>query len=145
MIVLMASSAAFPHQARQALRSAGAGKYAEVDLGQADFARVFARDAEVGGHGDLQPSADTMAIDRGDHELRSVLQPEQHFIRVQAEVILEGWIDRGQHFDVRASREKLVAYAREHDHVHIVIHARPEDRSEERRVGKECRSRWSPY
>src|SRR2546429_2997672 len=22
---------------------------------------------------------------------------------------------------------------------------RPEDRSEERRVGKECRSRWSPY
>ena len=21
----------------------------------------------------------------------------------------------------------------------------PEDRSEERRVGKECRSRWSPY
>src|SRR3712207_9057273 len=23
--------------------------------------------------------------------------------------------------------------------------AHPEDRSEERRVGKECRSRWSPY
>ena len=22
---------------------------------------------------------------------------------------------------------------------------RPDDRSEERRVGKECRSRWSPY
>src|SRR2546429_9874016 len=26
-----------------------------------------------------------------------------------------------------------------------VIAARSEDRSEERRVGKECRSRWSPY
>ena len=25
------------------------------------------------------------------------------------------------------------------------IHARPAGRSEERRVGKECRSRWSPY
>ena len=25
------------------------------------------------------------------------------------------------------------------------IEVRPEDRSEERRVGKECRSRWSPY
>src|SRR2546422_5093943 len=24
-------------------------------------------------------------------------------------------------------------------------HMRPETRSEERRVGKECRSRWSPY
>ena len=26
-----------------------------------------------------------------------------------------------------------------------VIVTRPTDRSEERRVGKECRSRWSPY
>src|SRR5256885_9287373 len=25
------------------------------------------------------------------------------------------------------------------------VGARPEERSEERRVGKECRSRWSPY
>src|SRR2546426_4560879 len=25
------------------------------------------------------------------------------------------------------------------------VHVRVEDRSEERRVGKECRSRWSPY
>ena len=24
-------------------------------------------------------------------------------------------------------------------------HHKPDDRSEERRVGKECRSRWSPY
>src|ERR1019366_2617871 len=44
---------AFPDQARQALRSAGAGKHAEVDLGQADLAGVFAGDAEVGSHGDL--------------------------------------------------------------------------------------------
>ena len=29
------------------------------------------------------------------------------------------------------------------DFVHIVKH--PKWRSEERRVGKECRSRWSPY
>ena len=27
----------------------------------------------------------------------------------------------------------------------ISIHALREERSEERRVGKECRSRWSPY
>src|SRR5260221_14139048 len=25
------------------------------------------------------------------------------------------------------------------------LRARPDERSEERRVGKECRSRWSPY
>ena len=28
---------------------------------------------------------------------------------------------------------------------HADDRARPEARSEERRVGKECRSRWSPY
>src|SRR3989454_10853103 len=28
---------------------------------------------------------------------------------------------------------------------HAAIRARLEERSEERRVGKECRSRWSPY
>ena len=27
----------------------------------------------------------------------------------------------------------------------IVFGAAPQERSEERRVGKECRSRWSPY
>ena len=103
------------------------GKHAEVDFGQADLARVFAGDPEVGRHGDLQPSANAMAVDRGDHELRRVLQPQQCFVCVQAEVILERRIDRGQHLDVRASGEKLVAHAGEHDHVHIVIHARPED------------------
>src|SRR3712207_6375065 len=35
--------------------------------------------------------------------------------------------------------EALAGYA---DRVAVTIHA---DRSEERRVGKECRSRWSPY
>ena len=27
----------------------------------------------------------------------------------------------------------------------VVLHPHPSRRSEERRVGKECRSRWSPY
>src|SRR2546429_7461005 len=30
-------------------------------------------------------------------------------------------------------------------HLASVIVSRPTERSEERRVGKECRSRWSPY
>ena len=51
----------------------------------------------------------------------------------------------GQHvvgdlFD--SSRTKLVSYNRK-SHVQIICVCDP--RSEERRVGKECRSRWSPY
>ena len=30
-------------------------------------------------------------------------------------------------------------------HSNIVLPSTPRPRSEERRVGKECRSRWSPY
>ena len=37
---------------------------------------------------------------------------------------------------------KLVTSMKNHD---IVIHLAAQIRSEERRVGKECRSRWSPY
>ena len=37
--------------------------------------------------------------------------------------------------------EEILAAAKEHDVGLIVIG----NRSEERRVGKECRSRWSPY
>src|SRR5580658_519910 len=57
---------AFPDQARQTLRSAGAGEHAEVDLGQSDLPRIFARDSQIGSHRDLESSADAMAIDRGD-------------------------------------------------------------------------------
>ena len=31
------------------------------------------------------------------------------------------------------------------DYARVKDRAKEEDRSEERRVGKECRSRWSPY
>src|ERR1035441_11068106 len=37
--------------------------------------------------------------------------------------------------------ELLGELCRQHPHAHVMT----VDRSEERRVGKECRSRWSPY
>src|SRR2546426_11379084 len=44
--------------------------------------------------------------------------------------------------------ESLITYGREQRGVGAPTYAyrlSPEGRSEERRVGKECRSRWSPY
>ena len=32
-----------------------------------------------------------------------------------------------------------------HEHFQLVMEKASAERSEERRVGKECRSRWSPY
>ena len=39
----------------------------------------------------------------------------------------------------------LRIFQNEHEPPKIEIYDRLEQRSEERRVGKECRSRWSPY
>ena len=118
---------ALAHHARQALRAAGAGKHAEVHFRQADLARVLARNADVGRHGDFQPTADAVTVDGRDHQLGRVLQAQQHLVGVQAEVVLEGRIDAGQHLDVRARGEELVARAGQHDHVDVVVHARLED------------------
>ena len=57
---------------------------------------VFARDAEVGRHGDFQPAAHAVAVDGRNHQLGRVFEPQQHFVGVQAKVILEGRIDAGK-------------------------------------------------
>ena len=36
-------------------------------------------------------------------------------------------------------------YKRSGTHLNLLVVSKKEGRSEERRVGKECRSRWSPY
>ena len=50
------------------------------------------------------------------------------------------------------STDRTVEICREFENVEVVVHKYPGNqaeqfnwRSEERRVGKECRSRWSPY
>ena len=60
----------------------------------------------------------------------------------------------GKMFNLRAGSnnfsdeelEEAVAYAHERGkRVYVTLNIIPAERSEERRVGKECRSRWSPY
>ena len=46
-------------------------------------------DAQVGGQRDLEPAADAVAVERGDHQLRRLLEAGQRLVGVQAEVVLE--------------------------------------------------------
>ena len=68
-----------------------------------------------------------MSVDGSDDKFGSVFESQQCFVGVQAKVVLEGRVDAGQHFYIRAGREELVAYASEDDHVDVVIHAGFED------------------
>ena len=68
-----------------------------------------------------------MPVQRGDDQLRRLLETEQRLVRVQAEVVLEPRRDLGKHLDVRAGGEELVARAAQHDHVYGIVHPRFED------------------
>src|SRR5205823_10976454 len=72
-------------------------------------------------------AANRVAVQRSNYQLWGVLKPQQHFVGMQAEVILEGWIDAGQHPYVRARRKKLVTGATEQYDVNVIVHAGPQD------------------
>ena len=57
----------------------------------------------------------------------------------------EGILRRGARVDVTLVKEIVESVKREGDRALKDYTARFDGRSEERRVGKECRSRWSPY
>ena len=68
-----------------------------------------------------------MPIQRGDDQLRRLLEPQQRLIRVQTEEVFELRRHLGQHLDVRAGGEKLLARAAQQDDVHFVIHPSLQD------------------
>ena len=47
--------------------------------------------------------------------------------------------------EFRAAMHESPMYARPHYEIGALLNEQGQKRSEERRVGKECRSRWSPY
>ena len=64
--------------------------------------------------------------------------------------VLEVWLDLGELEDYPSNKldgfnERLTAWLPDLIEHHCGVGERGGFRSEERRVGKECRSRWSPY
>src|SRR5213080_688821 len=113
---------ALPYKARKPLSATRSWQNAEIHFRQTNLARIFACDANIGGHGDLQPTADGMPVERRNHQLGRVLQAKQHFVGVEAEVILEGRIDAGKHLNIRTSGKKLISRPGQQDDIHIIIH-----------------------
>ena len=83
--------------------------------------------------GDKLDMAAAIANQRG---LREAFMP-------RLAVRIEEQLRRADKTNLEYSYEALKAYLMLHDPEHYDADAR--SRSEERRVGKECRSRWSPY
>src|SRR2546427_12022524 len=83
------------------------------------------------------------ALEEAEREHLEVLE------QLDAQVADDALLDRDAP-DGRGVREGVLEYQRAQQHRHDVAErplgrSRGEQRSEERRVGKECRSRWSPY
>ena len=72
-----------------------------------------------------------MAVERGNHQLRRLLEAVQRLVRVQAKVIFELRRNAGQHLDVRARRKKLFARPTQDEDMDGIVHARLEDGSVE--------------
>src|SRR5256885_12905685 len=54
---------------------------------------------------DLEPAAHRMAVDRGDHQLRRLLQSGERLVRVEAEPVLPVGVGLREHRDVGRSEE----------------------------------------
>ena len=130
--------AAFDHElerlsaaedAAEALGAAGAGEDTERDFGHAHEVGLLAAllaDAQVAGEGDLEPAADGVAVERGDHQLGGVLEAEEGLVRVEAEGVLLLGLQRLEVVDVRAGAEEAVARAADDDDVDPGVHPQVE-------------------
>src|SRR2546422_11359252 len=68
-----------------------------------------------------------------------------HFALIDEDVTYDSRFKMNPPLGVREDREALLAGLADGTVDAIATDHAPHERSEERRVGKECRSRWSPY
>ena len=125
------------HEVRRLVRSRPVGRQlVHVDVRDAhDVARVAQTQPDV----PLEPVAvaserAALRVDQVDHLRGDMRQPLFRSLRVDAE-------GRQAAPDNQPDRRQVAPRPPRVDN--LVLHGR--SRSEERRVGKECRSRWSPY
>ena len=100
---------------RKPLGAAGAGQHAQRHLGQPDVVCALRREAEVTAERDLQATAETVSVDRGDDDLRRALELRHDLVRVDDERRLVVGVGRREHLHVRARGEELLRGAANDD------------------------------
>src|SRR2546422_4137303 len=114
--------------------------YADQVGGLADLARGVARQRQLG----VRPAHPRTVIAHPDQALPAVLDLDPDRARTGVERVLDQLLDdRRRSLDHLARGDLVGDLGCEHGDPRR--HRGTTSRSEERRVGKECRSRWSPY
>src|SRR6266545_1157965 len=118
-------------EARQPLRTAGAGKQAQRHLGQSDLVAALRRDAEVAAQRDLQSTAEAVSVDRRDDDLGRALELARRLVGAHDERVLRVEVALREDRHVRARGEELLGGAAHHDGPDAVVRARVLDRGVE--------------
>ena len=107
----------------QPLRAACAGDQAELDLRLPEL-RVLGRDPDVAGHRELEPAAQAVAVDRGDHRGATGVHPPAELLDPARRAPFRGLLDRRAQRrelrDVGACDERLLAGAAEDESADLV-------------------------
>ena len=114
-------------EAGQASGATGSCKHTEVDFWKTDLPGVFAGDADVGGHGNLQATTNGVSVDGANDKFSGLLEPRQGFVGVKAKVVLETGADAVEHLDGGARREKRGTVAGQDDAGDAVVEASADD------------------
>src|SRR3989440_9536504 len=110
-----------PDEPWEALRAPGSRQDTEGDLRQSDPPGAVGGDTEVCRHRDLEATANAVAVDRRDEELRCALHLVQDLLAVQAEHRFVVRRRRSEEVDVRARGPDAVQFRCEHAHVDVVV------------------------
>src|SRR5271170_4632855 len=79
------------------------------------------RDAKIASESDLQASAEAMAVDGRNDELRRVLEPQQRLVGVKPEIIRKARVRLFEHVDVHAGAKVPIAVPGQDDDMHVVV------------------------
>src|SRR5262245_15011037 len=102
-----------PHETRQPLRAAVAGDDAELDFRQPQY-RIVGSQPHVARECQLATSTERVAVDRGDHRLRALLEQVHDLLAEARDVLGRGGPERGQLVDVRPGDERLLSLSGDH-------------------------------